>query len=197
METFMKKNHPYSEKSKKDNRILHLDKSIIWIIEITIIAFTMSLTLSLFSDAVISNSTVIVSIIILIIFIALGIIFDMIGVAVTVADSKVFNSMASKKVKGSKVALKMIKNNSKVSSFCNDVIGDTCGILSGSAGVTIAISIANRYSLNLMTVSLIMTSLIASMTIGGKAIGKSYAINKSNRILYLFSKVIETISFKR
>ncbi len=193
----MKKIHPYSEKSKKDSRILHLDKNVVWIIEITILAFTMSLILSLFSDTVISNSTAIVSIIVLVVFIVLGIVFDMIGVAVTVADPKVFNSMAAKKVKGSKTALKMIKNNSKVSSFCNDVIGDICGILSGSAGVTIAIAISNEFSFNLMTANLIMTSIIAALTIGGKAIGKSYAINKSNRILYLFSKTLNVITFKK
>lgn len=194
----MKKNKkPYSSKTSKDNKKFHLDKNTLWIIEITLLAFFISLVLSLFSDLVVSNASSIVSLIVLLVFVSLGIIFDMVGVAVTVADRKVFNSMASKKVRGAKTALKMIKNNSKVSSFCNDVIGDICGIISGGAGVTIAVSIANIYSWNLVVVNLIITSLIAAITIGGKAVGKSFAINKSNRILYNFAKVLDIITFKK
>lgn len=194
----MKKNlKPYSSKTDKDNKKFHLNKDTVWIIEITLLAFTISLVLSLFSDLVVSNATALVSLIVLFIFIGLGIIFDMVGVSVTVADRKVFNSMASKKVRGAKTALKMIKNNSKVSSFCNDVIGDICGIISGSAGVTIAVLISDTYSWSLSIVSLITTSIIAALTIGGKAVGKSFAINKSNKILYHFSKFLDIITFKK
>lgn len=194
----MKKNrHPYSSKVKKDNRRSHLDKNTLWIIEVTVLAFTVSLVLSLFSEAVISNATTIVSVIVLIVFIFLGILFDMVGVAVTVADPKVFNSMASKKVRGSKTALAMIKNNARVSSFCNDVIGDICGILSGGAGVTIAVSLSSMTNINPIVVNLVVTSLIASFTIGGKALGKSFAINKANKILFRFSKTIDIITFKK
>lgn len=193
----MKKRHPYSEKTKKDSRILHFDKNVLWIIKISLMAFVFSFLLSLFSETVMSKSTFWISVIVLLFFIFLGIIFDMIGVATTVADKKVFNSMASKKVKGSKTALKFIKNSSQVSSFCNDVVGDICGILSGSAGVTIALAISNIFSLNILLANLLTTSLIAALTIGGKAAGKSYAINKSNRILYTFSKIIEVITFTK
>lgn len=193
----MRKIHSYSEKVKKDSRILHFDKDVMWIIEITLMAFSFSFVLSAFSDVIISKSAAIVSLIVLLLFIFLGILFDMVGVATTIADPKVFNSMAAKKVRGSKTALKFIKKSSQVSSFCNDVIGDICGILSGSAGVTIALAISQEFNINLMLTNLITTSLIAALTIGGKAVGKSYAINKSNRILYAFSKFIEIVTFKK
>lgn len=194
----MKKNKkPYSSKTTKDNKLFHLNKNSLWILKITVLAFCISLVLSLFSDIVLSHSTLLVSVIVLLLFIFIGIIFDMIGVSVTVADKKVFNSMAAKKVRGSKTALKMIKNNSKVSSFCNDVVGDVCGIISGGAGVTIASTLSSMYSWNLVVVNLIITSLIAAFTIGGKAVGKSYAINKSNRILYTFSKILDIVTFKK
>ena len=114
----------------------------------------------------------------------------MIGISVTVADLKTFNSMATKKVKGATLAVKLIKNADKVSSFCNDVIGDICGIISGSTGVSVAIIVANKFDISLLLVTLLITALIAAMTIGGKAIGKSFAINKSNSILYKFVKVL-------
>ncbi len=192
-----KHKHPYSEKVVKDNRTKHLDKSTIWIIEVTILAFTLSLVLSFFSDIVMSSATTLVSIIVLVVFIGLGILFDMVGVSVTVADAKVFNSMAAKKIRGSKTALKMIKNNARVSSFCNDVVGDICGILSGGAGVTIAVSISSLTNINPVITNFIVTSLIAALTIGGKALGKSFAINKANKILYSFSKTLDIVTFKK
>ncbi len=193
----MKRVHPYDSKTKKDNKLIHLNKDVIWIMEITLLAFTLSFVLSMFSDTVVSGSTAIVSVIVLLVFIFLGILFDMIGVAVTVADEKVFNSMAAKKIRGAKRALRLLKSKSKVSSFCNDVVGDVCGILSGSAGVTLGLAIANEFSLNLALVNLVLTSFIAAFTIGGKAVGKSVAINKSNRILYLFAKTLDMVTFKK
>lgn len=193
----VKKRNSYTEKVKKDNRILHLNKDKIWIIQIVLISFALSLSLSFFSETVIPNVPLLISLIILILFVLLGIIFDMIGISVTVADKKVFNSMAAKKIRGTKTALLLIKNKSKVSSFCNDVVGDICGILSGGAGITVALSIAEKYDLNLLLINLLITSIVAAITIGGKAIGKSKAINKANEILFRFSQIIEFITFKK
>ena len=192
----MKRNHKYSEKVGKDNRTAHLNSDKVWIIKITVMAFFLSLLLSLFSDAIIPNVPFILSLLILILFIILGIVFDMVGVSVTVADRKVFNSMAAKRIMGAKTALWMIKNNSKVSSFCNDVVGDICGIISGAAGITIGVLIANITGFSIFATNLVLTSIIASATIGGKAVGKSYAINKANKILYRFAKFVDIITFK-
>lgn len=158
-----------------------------WIIKIVIITFIISFTFSAFSEIVIPNVNVFIGIILLIIFILLGILFDMIGVSVTAADIVPFNSMNSRKIRGADIAVMFKKNADKVSSFCNDVVGDICGIVSGSAGSIIAISIANTFNFDKFYVMLIVTSIVASLTIGGKALGKSFAINKSNTILYKFA----------
>lgn len=193
----IKKKHLYAEKVKKDSKVKHLENDKTWLIQIILMSFFMTLSLSFFSETVIPNVSILFSSLILIFFIVLGIVFDMIGVSATVADKKIFNSMAAKKVKGSKTALLLIKNNSKVSSFCNDVIGDICGILSGGAGITIALSISESYGINVFIVNLVLTSLIASFTIGGKAIGKERAINKSNEILFRFAKFLDIITFNK
>ena len=109
----------------------------------------------------------------------------MIGVAVQAADVAPFHSMNSRKIKGADIAVKFKKNADKVSSFCNDVIGDICGIISGTAGSIIALKISNLLSLNSFYTILFITALISSLTIGGKAIGKSIAINKSNYIFQI------------
>ena len=98
--------------------------------------------------------------------------------------------MASRKVKGAKTSVMLKKNADKVSSFCCDVIGDVCGVVSGSASVIIASSISSIVNINSFIVVLIVTAIVSSLTIGGKAIGKSFAINKSNIILYEFAKFI-------
>ena len=184
----------YNSKTKKNNKNISLKKDLQWIFTVTILAFVITLVMTIFSESALANVSVLVGVLIVFAFIFLGIIFDMIGIAVTVADPKVFNSMASKKVKGAKLALRLMKNASKVSSFCNDVIGDICGILSGAAASTIAISLASSLNINVFWVTLLATSVIASLTIGGKAFGKSLAINKANDILYKFAKIINVFS---
>ena len=159
-----------------------------WIIKITLLAFIISIVFSSLSESFVKNVNIFLAILILIIFIFIGILFDMIGVAVTSADEGPFHSMSSRKVKGAKQAVKLKKNADKVSSFCNDVIGDICGIISGSVGVTISLSLSNYMSLFIST--LLVTATIAALTIGGKAVFKGVAINKSNEILYNFAKVV-------
>lgn len=172
--------------SKKKKELINYS----WIIRITTITFIISLSFTAFSEIVIPNVNVIIGILLLIIFILLGILFDMIGVSVTAADIVPFNSMNSRKVKGADIAVTFKKNADKVSSFCNDVVGDICGIVSGSAGSIIALSISSALKINKFYVMLVVTALVASLTIGGKALGKSFAINKSNNILYKFSKFV-------
>ncbi len=97
-----------------------------WVIFISITTFILSLTFSFISNTVISNLSIIIGLIVLIIVIAIGIIFDLIGVAVTVGNEEDFHAQASKKIKGAKTSIKMIRNSAKVSNFCADVIGDIC-----------------------------------------------------------------------
>ena len=161
-----------------------------WIIRIVIISFSISFSLSFLSEATVPNFNLVLGIFVAFIFVAVGILFDIIGVSVTTADPKVFHSMNSRKVKGAKVAVKLKKNSEKVSSFCCDVIGDICGVVSGSTSVTIAVLLEEALNINLLLVTLLVTATVSALTIGGKAIGKSFAINKCDIILYEFSKFI-------
>lgn len=161
-----------------------------WIILITVLAFVISFIFSFISEIALGNTGIFVGVIILISFILIGVIFDMIGVAVTASDEKPIHSMNAQKVKGADVATILKKHAAKVSSFCNDVVGDICGIISGSAGVSITVTLTKLSDINSLLLSLIVTALIASLTIGGKALGKGIAIKKANNILYTFSKFL-------
>lgn len=174
-----------SSKKEKSN--------VMWVLQITLLALVISFVFSFGSETILPNVNVLIGIILVILFIGIGILFDMVGVAVTAANEKPFHSMSAQKIRGSRVAIIFKNNANKVSSFCCDVIGDICGIISGSAGVIVASSVATTFSLDAFFITLFVTAVIAALTIGGKAIGKSFAINKSNMILYEFSKIISFV----
>ena len=167
-----------------------------WIIIVTLLAFVLSLVMSFISSLVLQNVTLVVSIVVTFLFILLGIVFDIIGVAVTCADEVVFHSMSARRVRGGKVGVKLIKNASKVSSICCDVVGDICGIISGSAGVTIVALVIKLTNVNELLVSLLVVALISSLTIGGKAIGKNVAINRCNEVVKIVSKILSIFNKK-
>ena len=110
-----------------------------WVVRVFLIAVSLSAAMSLCSGALLEDAGYLVATLILLLFILLGILFDIIGVAVTAANPKPFNSMAAHRVKGAKEALNLIRNAEKVASFCNDVVGDICGIVSGSTATVIVV----------------------------------------------------------
>lgn len=166
----------------------------IWIIKIVICSFLISIIFTLISETVIPNVGIILGIILTLLFILVGVVFDMVGLAVATADESQFHSMAAKRVKGAKMALRLKKNADKVSSFCNDVVGDICGIVSGSTGAVITIKIINSTNFNNLLTTLIIMGIISSIIIGGKALEKGIAMKKSNSILFKFSKILSILS---
>ena len=166
-----------------------------WVISITIAAFLLSVFMSFFSEILLDSTGRFVSFLVLIGIILLGIFFDILGVAVTVADERPFHSMASAKVKSAASSIMLIRNASKVSNFCNDVIGDICGIISGTSAAFIIIKMQADYPLQDMAmVSIILSGLIASLTIGGKAIGKEFAINHAKEIIQTAGKFLSVFN---
>ena len=160
-----------------------LDKK--WVISITLITFAITMILSIVASDVLSHVGLIPAFLILFGFVGLGIVFDLLGVATASADEKPFHSMSSKRVKGADQAVWLIRNAEKVSSFCNDVIGDICGIVSGVAiSLVVVYVLLTMPLLNASLTSLSITGLVAAITVGGKAVGKTFARNHSNSIVY-------------
>jgi hypothetical protein len=155
-----------------------------WAVQVFLIAVVLSAVLSLASQSVLSSAGVAVALLILAAFILLGIVFDVIGVAVTAADPKPFHSMASHKEKGAKESLMLLRNASSVSSVCNDVVGDICGIVSGTTGAVIVARLQQALNVRTVLLSMAVTALISGLTIGGKALGKSFAMRKSTQVVY-------------
>ncbi len=168
-----------------------------WPVKITIAAFLISVIMAILTNGFIDDVNIVVAFVILLFVIFLGILFDIVGLAVTVADETPFHSRSTRGYPGSREAIKLIRNANKVSSFCNDVIGDIAGVLSGGLAAAIVTNIYSVYDAIPATVlNMLLTALVASATVGGKALGKGIAINRSESIvkkisviIYWFSKI--------
>lgn len=171
-----------SKKQEKDH------SKIKWFIQVFITTFILSICFSYISTYGVSNLNLISSIIILVAVIVIGIIFDIIGVAVTVANEEEFHAKATKKVNGAKTSLKLIKNSAKVANICADVIGDVCGVLSGAISAMISAKLAQGAGANLQFV---ISAIVASLTVGGKALGKEVANKNSTKIVHFVGMMLE------
>ena len=154
-----------------------------WALTAFVMAVALSGLLSLSSEAILENAGLLLALLILALFIGLG-------VAVTAADPRPFHSMAAHKEKGAKEALKLLRNADRVSSVCNDVVGDICGIVSGATGAVIVARLQKGLDLESVLISVGVTALISGATIGGKALGKPFAMNQSKRVVHLAGRFL-------
>ena len=161
-----------------------------WIIESFVLTFFLSGIASFVSSKGVSKLNIVMAILILILVILTGIIFDLIGVAVTVAEPSDFHAKATKKVNGATKSIKLIKNGTKVASICADVIGDICGVLSGAISAMIAIRISEMYSIS-NNIQFIISALVAAFTVSGKAFGKSLAKKESTKIVHFVGIMLD------
>lgn len=128
--------------------------------------------------------------VVLAVFVTAGILFDIIGVSVTAASTAPFHSMAAHKEHGAIEAIRLIRNAEKVASICNDVVGDIAGIVSGSTSALIVSRLITDLSTTNILLQLSISGLVTGATIGGKALGKTLAINNSTRIVLDVGKLI-------
>lgn len=163
--------------------------SLRWFITIFITTFILSITFSYISTNALNDLPIVPAVIILIAVIVVGILFDIIGVAITVANEDEFHAKATKKAQGSKASIFLIRNSAKVANICADVIGDICGVLSGAISAMVATKIGSEYGLS-FNMQFIMSALVASLTVGGKAIGKNLANEKSTNIVYAVGRIM-------
>lgn len=176
-------------RAQKKKKTQKKNSNLRWIITIFFVTISLSATISFLSSSIMEGAGLVEAFIVLLVIVMTGILFDVIGVAVISAGEKPFHSMAAKKVPGAAEALKLLRNAEKVSSFCNDVVGDICGVVSGSASAIIAVKALTQIDSDTLA-QLIMSALVAGVTIAGKACGKNFAMEESTNIVLFASKLI-------
>lgn len=175
--------------SKKGGRKKRPDYQ--WIILIFFLTVAISAVMSFVCSALAEDASIVFAFAALIGIILIGILFDIIGVSVTAADAAPFHSMASRKVPEAQDALMLLRNANRVSSFCNDVIGDVCGVISGSASAVIAARVLmTRKTGSELWMNLIFSALVAGLTVGGKAFGKTFGLGFSTEVVRSAAKVL-------
>lgn len=168
--------------------------SVKWIITIIIWTFCISASMQMVQAGLMTKVNLIVAFVILFCFILIGILFDVVGVSVTAASEVPFHSLSSRKVRGAREAVRLIRNADKVGNFCNDVIGDICGIISGSATSAIVVMLhAMMPGSNEFIVTIVLAGMTAALTVGGKAAGKSFAISNCNTIVFTVGKLVSFV----
>ncbi len=170
-----------SNRSKKEQSI--------WAVSVTFVSFILSIGILFLSSGLFERITPYVAFVIVLVIVMIGVLFDAIGVAVTAADEKPFHAMAAKKYNGARHAIALIRKADKVASVCNDVVGDICGVVSGTAGAAIIFRFFSGHA-QYGFIEAVVGGLIAAITVGGKAFAKKYGIKDSHLILYRVGTII-------
>lgn len=166
-----------------------------WVILVSLWTFFLAVTLTWVTRALLQNlRSVLISFILLILIIALGIFFDLVGTAVTAAEETPFHAKAAKKIYGAKKGIYLVRHADQVANFCNDVIGDISGIVSGVIGTVIVVNLVQKNArLDEILLSVLLAGAISALTVGGKARGKSLAIDRPTELILFVARFLTTV----
>jgi CBS domain containing-hemolysin-like protein len=170
-----------------------IKSSMRWSVLISLVTFILACIFTVSSSSILDGVSWGVGMLIVIFLILIGIIFDVLGLAAASANEVPFHGMASEKVNGSKQAIYIVRNADRFSNFCNDVIGDITSVISGAAITVVVIKLLNSFGegdefLRTM-VTVVFTAIVSALTVGGKAMGKSFAIHFSTEIVLFIGKI--------
>ncbi len=180
--------HERKHKNKKN-------KKNYWPLIVVFLSLSISFLVSIGCEFLLSGTGIIICSILLLVVIIISIITDMIGVSLTSADLEPFNAMAARKCFGAKAAIKLIKNADRFASLFCDVIGDICGIISGSICATFVVMMGLQGSTSQIIVSALVSGLVAALMIGGKAMGKRVAIKNNVFIISKFASFMAIFGY--
>lgn len=182
------------EKSqRKDKTSKKKKRRNLWPLKALIISFVLAFAVNAGSELVLTDAQLWLATLLTVIILALGVVFDMVGTAATSCDVQPFLSMAARKVKGAKTAVKLAKNSDVVSSVCCDIVGDICGVVSGVCAATIATQLLLGNAADFW-IKVLVYAVISTATISLKAMGKGVAVNKANGIVFGVAKCLSIFS---
>ncbi|WNQ09387.1 hypothetical protein MJA45_17325 [Paenibacillus aurantius] len=168
-----------------------LKHSINWSIFISVITFILACIFTVASTTMLEGVSWGIGMLIVFSLVLTGIFFDILGLSAAAASEIPFHGMASERVKGSRQAIYIVRNADRFSNFCNDVVGDVSSVISGaaSAAVVLKLMIHSDNALLNTVVSVIFTACVSALTVGGKAMGKSFAIHYATDIVLWVGKL--------
>lgn len=177
---------------RRDKEHAKKKKHNYWPLKAMLITFGLSFAVNAGSELVLEGAQLWLAILLTSLIIIVGVFFDIVATASTSCDVEPFLAMASRKVKGAKTAVKLAKSGDVVSSICGDIVGDICGIVSGVCAASIASGLLSKLELGAWEfwLSVGVAAVVSTATITLKAVGKGYAVNNANAIVFNVAKVL-------
>ncbi|MDR6224643.1 hypothetical protein [Desmospora profundinema] len=167
-------------------------QSLRWAILVSIVTALLAMVLSLVSSSFLNGLPWQGGLLVVLFIVLIGVFFDMLGIAATAAEERPFHAMASKKVAGARQSIGIVRKADQFANFCNDVIGDISGVVSGAAGFAVAAALILSMDLpsgsHFMAETLLI-GFISALTVGGKALGKSLAIRYANEMVFQMGRI--------
>lgn len=168
-----------------------------WTVTVLVLSFVLSVIFGIVTSVMMEKLELVWAFLILFIIVAVNILFDLIGTAVMNAEESPFHSLSSRRVSGASESIGIIRRAPQITSLCCDIIGDIAGIISGSATAVIAAELVVTFHWNGILPSLMLTGVVSSMTIGGKAFFKGIAMKNANSIVFSIGKFLNIFKFRR
>ncbi|MCD8500430.1 MAG: hypothetical protein LRY71_00510 [Bacillaceae bacterium] len=178
-----------------------IKKSLNWTVAIAVITLVLAAIFSIVSTFILSGVTWAIGMVTVFIIVLLGIISDTVGVAATAAEEAPFHAMAAERLHGAKHAVLITRNADRFANFCNDVIGDIAGIISGTAAAFVVLQLALQLGQEdnqafQFWISVLFTSVIAAITVGGKSLGKTLAMHYATPIIFQVGRLFYLLELK-
>lgn len=170
------------------------DRSARWAVKIVVLTFILSLISSVLSQVAVGGSDILIATMLLIFMVITSIIFDVIGVSVTSCPLCRIRSAGADDDGVTLTARMLINNAEKVNNLCADVIGDICGVMSGACGASIVAAICDVTGFDVFLPSILVSAVIASVTVGGKAFFKKIAVVNSESIVLFAARRIYSVT---
>lgn len=167
-----------------------------WTVTVVILSFILSLVFSAVTSTLMNEMSIVLAFVVLFIIIAINVGADIVGTAVMNAEEPPFHSLARRRVRGAKQSIAIIRFAPQISNLCCDVIGDIAGIISGAATALIVAQLSAKFGIKSMLPNLLLTGLVSSLTIGGKAVCKVVAMQNANSVVFMIGKIVR-LSKKR
>jgi len=178
-----------------------MKKSLSWSVIVAIITLVLAAIFSILSTVILSGVSWGIGMMIVFFIVLIGVLSDTIGVAATAASEKPFHAMAAEKIPGAKHGVLITRNADRFSNFTNDVIGDIAGVISGTASAYVVVQLGLQIgyaegSTVQFALAVLFTSVVAALTVGGKSVGKTIAIQFSTEIIYYVGRLFYYLEVK-
>lgn len=163
---------------------------------IFLLSFGLAVIAGLGTEMLMERTNILSAWILLLIIIIINIGFDVIGIAATAATEKPHHAKAANRVSGARQTVYLVRNADTVANFANDIVGDVTGALSGGMAASIVLEISKTYpelGSHEIWINTLMIALVASLTVTGKALGKSFGIHEADEIMGRVGSVIARI----